>query len=289
MLRRLAAETISEFEQKTPDSSIVRIAGICGPTQQAVAEAELARELGYQIGMLSLGALSKAPDEELLAHSRAVAEVIPLMGFYLQPSVGGRILRYEFWRQFCEIPNVTAIKMAPFNRYQTFDVVRAVAEAGRAGEIALYTGNDDNIVLDLLTAYEIMVNGEPVQLRIVGGLLGHWAVWTQSAVTLLKEAHALAHALSESQSPVPQEWLTRAIQVTDSNAAFFDPANQFAGCIAGIHEVLRRQGLMQGRWCLNPDEDLSPGQKEEIDRVYADYPHLHDDEFVAQHLDEWLR
>jgi len=280
----LAAQTVAECEQ-AGNRPVVRVAGICGRTQQAVGEAETAAGLGYHAGLLSLGAMKDATTDELIAHCRAVAEVIPLFGFYLQPSVGGRILGVDFWRAFAEIPNVVAIKIAPFNRYQTLDVVRAVAEAGRAGEIALYTGNDDSIVNDLLAAFRFNVDGKPVSLRITGGLLGHWAVWTRRAVELLEEIHAIV----ESGSPVTQELLTRGAEITDSNAALFDPANAFAGCIAGIHEVLRRQGLLQGRWCLSPREDLSPGQMEEIDRVIAAYPHLTDDAFVAGHLDAWLR
>jgi dihydrodipicolinate synthase/N-acetylneuraminate lyase len=249
----------------------IRIAGIVGKTAQAVKEAELAARLGYHAGLLSLGAMASASVSELLEHARAVASAIPLFGFYLQPAVGGRVLPYEFWRAFAEIENVVAIKIAPFNRYQTIDVIRAVAESGR--DIALYTGNDDNILLDLLTPYRF---GETT-LRIVGGLLGHWAVWTRRAVELLEQRCNL------------NDSLTLAIEITDSNAAFFDAANGFRGCIAGIHEVLRRQGLLAGRWCLNPSEDLSPGQMEEIDRVYRAYPRLNDDVFVRQHIDEWMK
>ncbi|MEW6237278.1 MAG: dihydrodipicolinate synthase family protein [Candidatus Omnitrophota bacterium] len=280
----LAGETIREFETKNPGKSIVRIAGICGKTKQAVGEAALAQRLGYHIGLLSLGAMKEASVLELLDHARAVAEIIPIMGFYLQPSVGGRILDYAFWRELCEIPNLMAIKIAPFNRYQTLDVVRAAAESGRGGDIALYTGNDDSIIVDLLTAFEFMVGGEKVRIRIAGGLLGHWACWTRKAVEQLERIHSIVR----SSGAVPQELLTLAAQISDANAAFFDPAHQFAGCIAGIHEVLRRQGLMQGRWTLNPTEDLSPGQMEEIERVYAAYPHLNDDAFAAEHLGEWL-
>ncbi len=252
----------------------IAVAGVVGKTRQAVAEAELAARLGYHAGLLSLGAMRDATVPELLDHVRAVAQVIPVFGFYLQPAVGGRILPYSFWRGFAEIENVVAVKIAPFNRYQTIDVVRAVAESGRAREIALYTGNDDTIVADLMTPF--CFGGETV--RIVGGLLGHWAVWTRRAVEMLDAIHA---------GTLEDPWRLAA-QVTDANAAFFDPANDFHGCIAGIHEVLRRQGLMQGRWCLNPAEDLSPGQAEEIDRVYRAYPHLNDDGFVQEHLDEWL-
>jgi dihydrodipicolinate synthase/N-acetylneuraminate lyase len=204
------------------------------------------------------------------------------MGFYLQPAVGGRVLSYNFWRQFVEIENVVAIKIAPFNRYHTMDVVRAVADSGR--EIALYTGNDDNIVMDLLTPYSFHLNGKPKIFRIVGGLLGHWAVWTRRAVELLKECHSLAR----TDQPIPQSMLTKSAKVTDCNAAFFDTANNFAGCIAGLHEVLLRQGLLEGTWCLNPNETLSPGQKEEIDRVYRAYSELNDDEFVRERRDAWL-
>jgi dihydrodipicolinate synthase/N-acetylneuraminate lyase len=275
----LATETVERYASAAADP-VILVAGICGPTPQAVREAELARSLGYHLGLLSLAALRDADDHQLLEHCRAVAEVMPLFGFYLQPSVGGRILPYSFWRRFAEIQNVVAIKMAPFNRYQTLDVVRAVIDAGRGGEIALYTGNDDAIVYDLLTPWNC--GGETV--RIVGGLLGHWAVWTRRAVQLLEDCRRL----SQSDEAVPARMLTLAAQVTDANAAFFDPAHEFAGCIAGIHEVLVRQGLMAGRWCLDPHEDLSPGQLEEIDRVYVAYPHLHDDDFVRAHLDEWL-
>ena len=263
--------------EETRGRDAIRVGGLCGDTAQAVREAELAASLGYHAGLLSLSALRTASVPELLAHARAVAGILPLFGFYLQPAVGGRVLPVDFWRGFCEIPNVIAIKIAPFNRYQTLDVVRAVAESGRAGEIALYTGNDDHIVLDLLTEYAI----EGKRLRITGGLLGHWAVWTRRAA----EMHARARA---EEGPLKREWLTMAEQVTDSNAAFFDAANGFHGCIAGIHEVLRRQGLLGGRWCLNPAEDLSPGQAEEIDRVYAAYPALADDDFVRENLDRWL-
>jgi dihydrodipicolinate synthase/N-acetylneuraminate lyase len=263
----------------------IGVAGICGTTRQAVAEAALAKSLGYDAGLLSLGAMRDADEAALLAHCRAVAELIPLFGFYLQPSVGGRVLPYAFWRAFAEIDNVVAIKIAPFNRYQTLDVVRAVAESGRADQIALYTGNDDNIVIDLLTRFRFDVGGRSVELGMVGGLLGHWAVWTRRAVALLDEIHAVVGG----NGAVPAKLLTRAAEITDSNAALFDPANGFAGCIAGIHEVLRRQGLLAERWCLDPDEDLSPGQAEEIDRVCRSYPHLCDDAFVAAHRDEWLR
>jgi len=262
---------------------LVRIGGICGDTSLATREAALLRELGYHAGLLSLAAMKAAGDDQLIAHCRAVAEILPVVGFYLQPAVGGRALPFAFWRRFAEIENVVAIKIAPFNRYQTLDVVRAVAQSGR-DDIALYTGNDDNIVLDLLTPYRVNVGGRAVERRIVGGLLGHWAVWTQQAVELLRECHRTLG----SGGPIPVELLRRAAEVTDCNAAFFDAANGFAGCIAGLHEVLRRQGLFEGIWCLDPREGLSPGQSEEIDRVYAAYPHLNDDGFVAAHRERWL-
>jgi dihydrodipicolinate synthase/N-acetylneuraminate lyase len=253
---------------------MVRIGGICGVTPQAVEEAGLLGRFGYHAGLLSLAALRDASDDELIAHCRAVAEVLPVIGFYLQPSVGGRRLGHEFWRRFAEIENVVAIKIAPFNRYQTLDVVRAVAESGR-DDIVLYTGNDDNIVADLLTPFR--VGGR--HLRIVGGLLGHWSVWARKAVELLNRCR---------RAEATPELLRLGVEVTDSNAAFFDAANGFRGCIAGLHEVLRRQGLLEGIWCLDPEETLSPGQAEEIDRVQRAYPHLNDDAFVAQHRDAWL-
>lgn len=275
---RLAAATMREWEAQN-QQRLVKIAGICGATEQAVREAELARETGYEVGLLSLAALGEATLDELIRLCQRVAEAIPLFGFYLQPAVGGRLLDYEFWRAFLAIENVVGIKVAPFNRYQTLDVVRALAESGRENEVALYTGNDDSIVTDLLT--EFRVAGK--RLRFAGGLLGHWAVWTKRAVELLADIKA---ARTDGTA---FEMLARSAEVTDTNAAFFDARNGFAGCIAGLHEVLRRQGLLQGRWCLDADEDLSPGQLAEIDRVYDSYPHLHDDEFIQQHLAQWLR
>ena len=256
---------------------VVKVAGVCGPRAQAVKEAELALSLGYDAVLLSMGGLNELSIDQLVDHAKAIAEVIPVVGFYLQPSVGGRLLSYEFWREFAKIENVVAIKMAPFNRYQTIDVLRGVIDSGRAGEISLYTGNDDSILIDLLTQWNF--GGET--LRIAGGLLGHWAVWTSKAVEHL----ALAKLKG---SKIPAGMLTLAQQITDANAAFFDPSNGFAGCIAGIHEVLRRQGLLEGIWCLDESDCLSPGQSAEIDRVYKAYPHLADDSFVRQHLAEWL-
>jgi dihydrodipicolinate synthase/N-acetylneuraminate lyase len=278
----LAAEEMSRADEKR-QQKLVRIAGVCGKTDQAVKEAQLLRELGYHAGLLSLAAMASADIDAIVAHCRAVADVIPVVGFYLQPAVGGRVLPYAFWRKFVEIPNVVAIKLAPFNRYQTLDVVRAVAEAGRA-DIALYTGNDDNIVLDLITPYRFHVGGKQVERRFVGGLLGHWSVWAKKAVELLDECHA-----ASARNAIPAELLARNIEVTDSNAAFFDAANAFAGCIAGLHEVLRRQGLLENILCLDPHETFGQGQMAEIDRVYKAYPHLNDDAFVAEHRDTWLR
>ncbi len=261
---------IAGEEMNRAGTSFVRVGGICGKTQQAVKEAGILKKLGYHAGLLSLGAMKDSGEDELIGHAKEIAGVMPIVGFYLQPAVGGRVLPYSFWRGFAEIENVVAIKIAPFNRYQTIDVVRAVAESGRK-DVALYTGNDDNIILDLVTPY--------FGRRIVGGLLGHWAVWTKRAVEQLEMCR---------KRPAQPD-LRLAVEVTDANAAFFDAANGFKGCIAGLHEVLRRQGLMEGIWCLDPHEGLSAGQKEEIDRVYAAYPHLNDDEFVKQHRDEWLR
>lgn len=277
----LAAEELRDLAE-VHAQPIVRVGGILGDTVQAVREAELLRELGYHAGLLGLAGLAHHHIDDLLEHCQRVAEILPIMGFYLQTSVGGRVLPYAFWRRFAEIENVVAIKIAPFNRYQTLDVVRAVVDAGR-DDIALYTGNDDNIVSDLLTEFSFAseLGGRP--RAIVGGLLGHWACWTRSAVLLLEKCKRLRAARS-----VPADTLTLAAQVTDCNAALFDAANNFRGCIPGIHEVLRRQGLLQGTWCLDPNETLSPGQAEQIERVYRAYPSLNDDAFVAEHLDAWL-
>lgn len=279
----LAAEEMARAEEQGK-GPFVRIGGICGPTAQAVKEAALLRDLEYDAGLLSLAAMAEADVDALIDHCNAVGQIMPLVGFYLQPSVGGRVLPYEFWRRFAEIEAVVAIKIAPFNRYQTLDVIRAVIEAGRT-DVALYTGNDDNIVADLTTPYRLLQGKEIVERRFAGGLLGHWSVWTRRAVELLTRCQ------EESKRPegISSELLARGIAVTDSNAAFFDAANKFAGCIAGLHEVLRRQGLLEGLWCLDPEEGLSPGQLEEIDRVYKQYPELNDDEFVAAHRDAWLK
>lgn len=259
------------------------VGGICGQTKQAAAEVSTLRELGFDAGLLSLAALPSATDPELIAHCRAVADIMPLFGFYLQPAAGGRLLSYKFWRELAEIENIVAIKIAAFNRYQTIDVMRAIAESGR-DDIALYTGNDDNIIMDLLTPYQFAVDGQPVERRIVGGLLGQWAVWTQRAVKI----HNKCRALAESGQSISPELLRLNIHLTDANAAIFDAANSFRGCIPGIHEILRRQGLLEGTWCLDPNEVLSPGQAAELDRVSRAYPQLTDDVFVVKHCEEWL-
>ncbi len=263
------------------EEGMIKVAGICGETAQAMREAEVAKDIGYDVGLLSLAALKDWSEEAIVAHCREVAEVMPIFGFYLQPAVGGRDLSYEFWRAFAEIENVVAIKIAAFNRYRTLDVVRAVVDAGR-DDIALYTGNDDHIIGDLLTPFSFGENAEPRWFS--GGLLGQWAVWTERAVALLEEIKAARE--SGTLSP---EWLTRNAQLTDANAAVFDATNGFAGCIPGINEVLRRQGLLPSSRCLNADEVLSPGQAGEIDRVVAAYPWLVDDDFVRENRDRWLR
>ncbi len=277
----LAVDTVDEFQRHFP-RPILKIAGLVGKTEQVLGEADLALSLGYHAGLLSLAAFGDATDAQLLDHCARVAERIPLVGFYLQPAVGGRVLGYEFWRRFVEIENVVAIKVAPFNRYQTIDVVRAIAASGRQNDIALYTGNDDNIIVDLITDFILMPDGEPI--HFVGGLLGQWAVWTRRVVETLDAIHT-QRAAGRLDYP---HWLTYGAQLTDANAAIFDAANAYRGCIPGIHWVLQQQGLMQSTLTLNPHEQLAPGQVAEIQRVHAAYPALNDDEFVAAHLAEWL-
>ena len=279
----LAIDTLSSIDSAS-DRTTVKIAGVCGLTRQAVVEAALARDLGYDACLLSLSAFNEVHDDELLAHCRIVGEEISLIGFYLQPAVGGRVLSHGFWSRFAEIPGVVAIKIAPFNRYRSLDVIRAVAESGRAHEIALYTGNDDSIVTDLLTEHAVRTPEGTLRLRICGGLLGQWACGTRRAVELLDECKGCRDA-----EMIPSSILTLGAEITDSNAAIFDAANGFKGCIAGIHEILRRQGLLEGTWCLDPREELSPGQAEEIARIYQAYPHLTDEEFILQNRDAWLR
>ena len=279
---RLAQQTATGLDQKH-DRNTVLIAGICGETEQAVREARLSRDLGYHVGMISLASLAGATDCELISHCQVVAKEIPIFGFYLQPAVGGRILSFEFWRRLASIPNLVGIKLAPFDRYKTLDVVRGVAESGRSNDIVLYTGNDDSIVVDLLTPYSFDVDGEKVSLRIAGGLLGHWACWTERAVALLNLCKQ-----ARRRQQIPADLMTTAAAITDCNAALFDSANGYAGCIAGIQSVLHQQGLLSTARCLDAGESLSPGQQQEIDRVRAAYPEWIDDDFVAEHLDEWL-
>jgi hypothetical protein len=265
--------------EEAKDRTVVLIAGLAGRTAQAKREAQTARSLGYHAGMLSLGAMKGASIDELITHCTAVAAEIPLVGFYLQTAVGGIPLPMQFWRRFAAIENVVAIKIAPFNRYATLDVVRGVVAARAEERIALYTGNDDHILLDLVVPLEVPREGHPVRVRIRGGLLGHWSVWTRTAVSLMKRIH---------EEEINVELLALDSRITDCNSAFFDVANNFAGCIPGCHEVLRRQGLLEGTWCLDPNERLSPGQSEEIDRVYREHADLADDAFVRANLERWL-
>lgn len=274
---KLAAEEIDKAQLTRP---FIKVAGIVGPTQNAINEAQLAVKYGYHLGLVSLGGLKDYSEADLIKHIQAVSEIIPIFGFYLQPAVGGRILSFDFWRQFVDIPNVHAIKVAAFNRYQTLDVVRAVCTSERRDKIALYTGNDDNIVADLLTPYRFNVNGKLVEKRFVGGLLGHWAVWTKKATELLEE---IKECIANNNEGI-DNLLAKGIEVTDMNEVIFDARNSFHGCIPGIHEVLRRQGLLEGRWCLDRNEEVSTGQLEEIDRLYKMYPQNIDDVFVKDFL-----
>ncbi len=285
----LAAETASAALAARAVAGVaqpfVRVAGLLGGTKQAIKEAEIARTLGYHCGLLSLGAWRDANDAAILAHCRHVAQAFPIFGFYLQPAVGGRRLSYTFWREFAEIANVVAIKVAPFDRYATLDVVRAIADAGR-DDIALYTGNDDAIISDLVTDVPVLTGGRVGTRHFVGGLLGQWAVWTRSAVVWLDEIRAWR---ATGNAAVPSEWLTRGAALTMANAAIFDATNGYAGCLPGILEVLRRQGLVRGTWTLEPHERLSDGQGDAIARLSARYANLDDDVFVTERLDGWLR
>jgi hypothetical protein len=275
----LAAETASAWTDRTP----AMVAGIAGRTTQALAEAQTAKSLGYHAGLLSLAAMKDRSADELIEHCAAVAKEIPLVGFYLQPAVGGLHLDSAFWTRFAAIPEVIAIKVAPFNRYRTLDVIRGVVEAAAEDRIALYTGNDDHIVLDLVTPFTVMREGKPVTMRFTGGLLGHWSVWTKGAVDIFRRCRE-----ASARDAIPAELLALDSRVTDCNSAFFDVANNFHGCIAGCHEVLRRQGLLEGTWCLDPAEGLSPGQSAEIDRVLRQHADLSDDAFVAANLERWF-
>ena len=279
---KVAVDEARKFEAAKGET-IVMVAGACGPKEQAVREAELAKSLGYDAVLLSPGGLNALSEDEMVERTEAVAAVIPVIGFYLQPSVGGRVFTYNYWERICAINNVVAIKAAPFNRYCTLDVVRAAALSKRSDEIALYTGNDDNIVIDLISNYSFTENGKTYEKRFIGGLLGHWSVWTKTAVDIFNKLREI-----RTRDAIPAEVIKLANAVTDTNAAFFDTANGFKGCIAGLHEVLRRQGLFEGIWCLNPEETMSEGQKEEIDRVYRMYPELSDDDFVKANLEKWL-
>ncbi|MDO4618512.1 MAG: dihydrodipicolinate synthase family protein [Clostridia bacterium] len=277
---KIVSEEIDKFEKET-GKVIVKVAGVCGPTEQAVAEARLAKKYGYDAVLLSPGGLNHLPEDELIERTKQVAKEMPVIGFYLQTSVGGRVFTYDYWKQICAIDNVVAIKCASFNRYTTLDVVRAATFSKRAEDITLYTGNDDNIVIDLLTKYSFQKDGKTYTRSFEGGLLGHWSVWTYNVVNMfnmLKDA---------KKTGVTDKLLTLAAQVTDANSAFFDTANGFKGCIAGLHEVLRRQGLMENIYCLNPEETMSEGQAEELDRVYKMYPHLNDDVFIKENLSVW--
>lgn len=277
LLKVVKVETL-KYEQKTGDT-IVLIAGVCGPTKQADKETLLAKNLGYDAVLLSPGGLGYLSESELLERTEIVSNIMPVVGFYLQPSVGGRVFTYDYWEKFCEIDNVAAIKTAPFNRYQTLDVVRAVAFSSRKDKIALYTGNDDNILIDIMSEYSFKKDGRIHKVNYVGGLLGHWAVWTHTAIKYFNMAIA-----ARKSGSISNELMKLAIEITDSNSAFFDAANNFKGCIVGLHEVLRRQGLMDGVWTLNENDKLSSSQQQEIDRIYEMYPHLNDDAFVKEFL-----
>jgi dihydrodipicolinate synthase/N-acetylneuraminate lyase len=275
---QLAAETAVQWTKRP----LVMIAGLVGGTAQAQREAAIAADLGYHAGLLSLAAMKNASEDELIAHCRVIADIMPLIGFYLQTAVGGIPLSESFWRRFAEIEQVVAIKIAPFDRYRTLDVIRGVVSAHAEDRVTLYTGNDDNIVLDLVTPFILRRDNAEVEVRIKGGLLGHWSVWTRGATELFKQIQT---AVAKGQT---EDLLPLAARVTDCNAAFFDVANNFRGCIAGCHEVLRRQGLFDGIWCLDPGEGLSAGQADAIERVMRLYPALGDDAFVAANRDRWL-
>ncbi len=278
----IAADEMDKFEKRT-GKTLVRVAGVCGKIEQAVEEAKLLKELGYDAALLSPGGLSDYDEDMMIKRTQEVAKIMPVIGFYLQTSVGGKVFSFDYWRRLCEIDNVVAIKSAPFNRYQTLDVARAAAMSSRSNEITLYTGNDDNIVIDLLTKYKFEIDGKTYEKRFEGGLLGHWCVWTKKVVEMFEKIKA-----EKDKDSISIEMLTLANQVTDANAAFFDSANGFAGCIAGLHYILKKQGIYENILCLNPNETVSPGQIDEIERVYKMYPHLSDDEFIRENLDKWL-
>lgn len=280
---KIVSDEIDRYEKRT-GKVIVKVAGVCGETEQTVREAELARDCGYDAVLLSPGGLNDKSEEYMIERTRAVAEVMPVIGFYLQTACGGRQFTYRYWERVCATENVVAIKCASFNRYSTLDVVRAAVMSDRCDDITLYTGNDDNIVIDLLTKYRFEKDGKTVERGFDGGLLGHWSVWTKKAVELFERIKA-----EKDKNEIPTELLTLAAEVTDTNSAFFDTAHTFKGCIAGLHEILRRQGLMKNIYCLNPDETLSEGQAAELDRVWKMYPHLNDDEFIRANVENWKK
>ncbi len=280
---KIAIEEIEKYEKAT-SKVIVRIGGVLGKTDQAISEATLQKSLGYDAVLLAMSGLEDYTEDEIIERTRKIAEIIPVIGFYLQKRAGGRIFSYNFWEKFVEIKNVVAIKTAPFNRYYTLDVVRAVATSSRADEIALYSGNDDSIVIDLVSEYEFKMDGKTYKKSYVGGLLGHWAVWTNSAVKMFEKLKEI-----KKLDCLPKDILVLANEVTDMNAVLFDTANDFSGSTPGVHEVLRRQGILEGTWCLNEKRALSPGQSEEIDRMYKMYPHLTDDAFVKENIDKWFK
>ena len=275
-------DEIGRFEQKN-GKTIVKIAGVCGKTEQALSEARFAAKKGADAVLLSPGGLMDLSEDEMIERTAAVACVTGVIGFYLQPAAGGRIFSAGYWKRLSDIEGVAAIKCAPFDRYRTTELARGVACSKRCGEIALYTGNDDNILADLLTTYEFEIDGKKVEKRFAGGLLGHWAVWTKTAADIFERVRQC-----RTRGHIPADLLKLGIKITDANSAFFDAANGYAGCIPGIHEVLRRQGIFEGVWCLDPSETLSVGQYEEIDRVYREYPELNDDDFVRSNLHKWL-
>lgn len=277
----LVSEEIGHYEEKS-NKTIVKVSGVCGETDQAVGEAVLARNAGYDAVLLSPGGLGHLTEDDLLKRTKAVAEILPVIGFYLQTAVGGRRFSYGYWEQFCQIPNVAAVKCASFDRYATADVMRALALSDRKEEITLYTGNDDNLLVDLLTPYRFTENGVKHEVRFKGGLLGHWCVWTKKAVEMFDRVKSI-----QGQDCIPAELLTEAAEITDINGAFFDAAHDFKGCIPGLHEILKRQGIFKNTLCLDPEEKISPEQVREIDRVYRMYPQWNDDIFVAENLDKW--
>ena len=274
----MGAEVIGDFE-KEHKKKIVKIAGVCGDTNQALREAELAVEMGYDAGLLKLGSFQGKGIDEIINHCKKVSEIIPVFGFYLNPEIGGIELPFEFWCKFLEIENIAAIKVAPFDRYKTLDVIRAISETGRF-DVSLYTGNDDSIISDLISIYKT----ETAEIKFSGGLLGHWAFWTKKAVEYFEEIKKIM----KNKEPVSPKILKLAMEVTDVNSAVFDAKNNFSGCIPGINYMLVKRGLLEGEWCIDPSVSLSPWQKGEIDRVWESYPHLRDDDFIHGNIERWL-